>query len=138
MIALSWVTALWIMLFFSMSTTKLATYILPVYFPLAVITGLMWKDYVEKKKHEKPINISVQIFGWFCTIAGIAAMFTQFYLPAQIEDDIAEVKWFSLICLLVFGMGTLLFVKYKKIYWRICFLCTVYDCGFSICNRRIF
>ena len=114
MIALSWVTALWIMLFFSMSTTKLATYILPIYFPLAVITGLMWKDYVEKKKHEKPINLSVQIFGWFCTIAGIAAMFTQYYLPAQIEDDIAEVKWFSLICLLVFGIGTLLFVKYKK------------------------
>lgn len=114
MIALSWVTALWIMLFFSMSTTKLATYILPVYFPLAVITGLMWKDYVEKKKHEKPINISVQIFGWFCTIAGFLAMFTQFYLPAQIEDDIAEIKWFSLICLLVFGIGTLLFVKYKK------------------------
>lgn len=114
MIALSWVTALWIMLFFSMSTTKLATYILPIYFPLAVITGLMWKDYVEKKRHEKPINLSVQIFGWFCTIAGIAAMFTQFYLPAQIEDDIAEVKWFSLICLLVFGIGTLLFVKYKK------------------------
>ena len=67
-----------------------------------------------EKKHEKPINISVKIFGWFAVIAGIAAMFTQFYLPAQIEDDIAEIKWFSLICLLVFGVGTLLLVKYKK------------------------
>lgn len=114
MLALCWVMVIFIMLFFSSSSTKLVTYILPIYYPLAIIAGLMWMDYVEKKKHEKPINISVQIFGWFCTIAGFAAMFTNYYLPAQIEDDIAEIKWFSLICLLVFGIGTLLFVKFKK------------------------
>lgn len=114
MLALCWVAVLWIMIFFTSSSTKLATYILPVYYPLALITALMWKDYVEKKEHEKPINISVKIFGWFSVIAGIAAMFTPFYLPAQLEDDIAEIRWFSLICLLVLGIGTLLFVKYKK------------------------
>lgn len=114
MLALCWVMVIFILLFFSSSSTKLVTYILPVYYPMAIITGLMWMDYVDKKKHEKPINISVQIFGWFCVVAGFAAMFTQFYLPAQIEDDIAEIKWFSLICLLVFGIGTLLFVKFKK------------------------
>lgn len=114
MLALCWVAVLWIIIFFTSSSTKLATYILPVYYPLALITALMWKDYVEKKEHEKPINISVKIFGWFSVIAGIAAMFTPFYLPAQLEDDIAEIRWFSLICLLVLGIGTLLFVKYKK------------------------
>lgn len=114
LLALCWVTVFWIMLFFSSSSTKLATYILPIYYPLAIVTGLMWKDYVEKKKHEKPINISVQIFGWFCVIAGIAAMFTPLYLPEQLNHDIAEIRWFSLICLLVLGTGTLLFVKYKK------------------------
>lgn len=114
MLALCWVAVLWIIIFFTSSTTKLATYILPVYYPLALITALVWKDYVEKKDHEKPINISVKIFGWFSVIAGIAAMFTPLYLPAQLEDDIAEIRWFSLICLLVLGVGTLLFVKYKK------------------------
>lgn len=114
MIALAWVAAAWIMAFFSSSSTKLATYILPIYFPLAVIVGLMWMDYVDKKKHEKPINISVKIFGWICLIAGIVAMFTPLYLPAQLNHDIAEVRWFALICLIVFGLGTLLFVKYKK------------------------
>lgn len=114
MIALCWITVLWIMFFFSSSSTKLATYILPIYFPLAVIVGLMWLDYVDKKKHEKPINISVQIFAWVCIIGGIAAMFTPLYLPAQLNSDIAEIRWFSLICLLVLGIGTLLFVKYKK------------------------
>lgn len=114
MLALCWVAVLWIIIFFTSSTTKLATYILPVYYPLALITALVWKDYVEKKEHEKPINISVKIFGWFSVAAGIAAMFTPLYLPAQLEDDIAEIRWFSLICLLVLGVGTLLFVKYKK------------------------
>ena len=113
-LALCWVTVIWIMFFFSSSSTKLATYILPIYYPLAIIVGLMWQDYVDKKKHEKPINISVQIFGWICLVAGFAAMFTQYYLPVQLNDDIAEIKWFALICLIVFGLGSLLFVKYKK------------------------
>ena len=113
-LVLCWVTVIWIMFFFSSSSTKLATYILPIYYPLAIIVGLMWQDYVDKKKHEKPINISVQIFGWICLVAGFAAMFTQYYLPAQLNDDIAEIKWFALICLIVFGLGSLLFVKYKK------------------------
>ena len=113
-LALCWVTVIWIMFFFSSSSTKLATYILPIYYPLAIIVGLMWQDYVDKKKHEKPINISVQIFGWICLVAGFAAMFTQYYLPVQLNDDIAEIKWFALICLIVFALGSLLFVKYKK------------------------
>ena len=49
MLALCWVSVLWIIIFFTSSTTKLATYILPVYYPLALITALVWKDYVEKK-----------------------------------------------------------------------------------------
>ncbi len=114
MIALCWVAVIWIMLFFTSSSTKLATYILPIYFPLSIIVGLMWMDYVDKKKHEKPINISVNIFGWFATIAGFVAILTPFFLPAQLNADIAEAKWLCVICLLVFGIGTLLFVKYKK------------------------
>ena len=113
-ISLCWITIIWIMLFFSASSTKLVTYILPIYFPLAIITGLMWQDYVDLKKHEKPINISVKIFGWVCVVAGILAMFTPLYLPAQLNYDIAEIRWFSLICLLVLGVGSLLFVKYRK------------------------
>ncbi len=113
-ISLCWVTIIWIMFFFSASSTKLVTYILPIYYPLSIIVGLMWMDYVDKKKHEVPINISVKVFGWICAIAGFVAMFTPLYLPAQLNHDIAEIRWFSLICLLVFGIGTLLFVKYKK------------------------
>ncbi len=113
-LALCWVAIFWIMAFYTSSSTKLATYILPIYYPFAIITGLVWQDYVEKRKHEKPINISVKIFGWFCTIAGVAAIFTPYYLPEQLNDDISEIRWFCIICVLVLGIGTLLFVKYKK------------------------
>src|SRR5574344_1132643 len=114
LVALCWVCLGWIMLFCSSSSTKLATYILPVYFPMAVITGLYWKDYVEQKKYEKPINISVQIVGWIFTIAGLVAIFSPLFLPQQINQDIANVRWFTIICLLVLGIGSLLCVKYKK------------------------
>lgn len=113
-LALSWVTILWIMLFYSSSSTKLATYILPIYYPLAIVAGLMWQDYVDKKKHEKPINISVKIVSWICIVAGVLAMFTPLYLPAQLNHDIAETRWFSLICLIVYGTVSLLCIKYKK------------------------
>lgn len=114
MMALCWVTIFWIMFFYTSSSTKLATYILPVYYPLAIVTGLMWQDYVDQKKHEKPINISVNILGWVCMIAGIIAMFTPLYLPAQLNHDIAEARWFCLICLIIFGLISVLCVKYKK------------------------
>lgn len=114
MLALCWVTIIWIMLFYSSSTTKLATYILPIYYPLAIVAGLMWQDYVDRKKHEKPINLSVQIVSWLCVVAGFIAMFTPLYLPAQLNHDISETRWFSLICLIVYGTVSLLCVKYKK------------------------
>ncbi len=111
---LAWITTVWIILFFSLSTTKLATYILPVYFPLSIIAGLMWNDYTDGKKHEKAINISTKVFGWFCLTAGIIAIFTPLYLPEQLNNDISEIKWFSIICLIVFGLCSILFEKYKK------------------------
>jgi len=113
-LALCWITAIWIMVFYSASSTKLATYILPIYYPLAIIAGLTWQDYIDKKKHEKPINMSVLVVGWLCIISGFLAMFTPLYLPAQLNHDIAETRWFSLICLLVFGVLSILCVKFKK------------------------
>lgn len=113
-LVLCWVAVLWIMLFYTSSSTKLATYILPVYYPLSIITGLMWIDYVDNKKHQKAINMSVKIFGWLCIFLGIAAIFTPLYLSVQLNHDIAEIRLFSLICLFLLGIGTLTFVKYKK------------------------
>jgi 4-amino-4-deoxy-L-arabinose transferase-like glycosyltransferase len=115
-LVLCWITLAWIMLFFTSSSTKLVTYILPIYYPLAIIIGLMWNDYCDRSKHEKAINISVNIVGWICLIAGIIAMFSPYYLPEQINYDISGTKWLSLSCLILFGLGSILCVKYKKYF----------------------
>ena len=96
------------LLFFSASSTKLITYILPIYFFSANILGYIWEDYIFNNKYKKPINISVYIIGGICILAGITAVFTQYFLPAQIYQDIANIKWFCIALVLVFGISSIL------------------------------
>ena len=108
------ISTIWIFLFFTSSSTKLVTYILPIYYPLSLIAAHIWYDYINKKYYEKSINISIVIIGSIFTVAGILAMFTSLYLPAQLNSDISSIKWFCIILFIIFGLGTLIFVKYKK------------------------
>lgn len=96
------------LLFFSASSTKLITYILPIYFFSANILGYIWEDYIFNNKYKKPINISVYIIGGICILAGITAVFAQYFLPAQIYQDIANIKWFCIALVLAFGMSSIL------------------------------
>ena len=96
------------MLFFSASSTKLITYILPVYFFTANILGYIWEDYIFNGKFKKPINVTVYILGGICIIAGIAACFMKYFLPEQIYQDILSIKWFSIILVLTFGISSIL------------------------------
>lgn len=96
------------MLFFSSSSTKLITYILPVYFFTASILGFVWEDYMFNKKHEKPINITVYILGGICILAGILTCFAKFVLPAQTYSDLLTIKWFCIILVLAFGISSIL------------------------------
>mgnify|MGYP004553332907 FL=1 len=96
------------LLFFSVSSTKLITYILPIYFFSANILGYIWEDYIFNNKYKKPINISVYIIGGICILAGITAVFAQYFLPAQIYQDIANIKWFCIMLVLAFGISSIL------------------------------
>lgn len=96
------------MLFFSSSSTKLITYILPVYFFTACILGFVWEDYMFNKKYEKPINITVYILGGICVLAGILTCFAKFVLPAQTYSDLLTIKWFCIILVLAFGISSIL------------------------------
>lgn len=96
------------LLFFSSSSTKLITYILPVYFFTACILGFVWEDYLFNKKYEKPINLTVYILGGICIFAGILTCFAQFILPAQIYSDILSIKWFCIILVLLFGISSII------------------------------
>ena len=126
LIYISWIFVFWIMLFFSSSSTKLATYILPIYYPLAIIAGLVWRDYTEGQKHIKPINISVIFAGILFIIAATAAMFSGLYIPQDIYQYFCDVKWFWVILFFVFGILSVIFVKNKKYLWTfilyVCFM----------------
>lgn len=99
------------MLFFSASSTKLITYILPVYFFTANVLGFVWKDYIVDGRYKKAVNISVYIFGGICILAGLAACFTKYFLPAQLYNDILSIKWFSVGIMLFLGISTVLCAK---------------------------
>ena len=102
------------MLFFSSSSTKLITYILPVYFFLACIMGFVWEDYVFNNKYRKSINLSVYIVGGIFILAGIVACFMKYFLPTQVYADILIIKWFSILLVTIFGLASILCAKQKS------------------------
>lgn len=96
------------MLFFSSSSTKLITYILPVYFFTAFIIGAVWENYIYENKYKKSINVSVYILGGICILAGIITCFSKFFLPAQMYADFLIIKWFCISLVLIFGISSIL------------------------------
>ena len=80
LIYISWIFVFWILLFFSASSTKLPTYILPIYYPLAIIMGLVWKDYTEEKQHVKAINFSVIFVAFLSIFAAFLSIFSKKFL----------------------------------------------------------
>ena len=106
---LNWVAFLFIMLFFSSSKTKLITYILPAYVFAAPIIGFIWYNYIKAGERKTAINLSVYIWGGFCIVAAITAMFTQYFLPAQLYADILPAKWLCIFIVLFSGIFSILF-----------------------------
>lgn len=104
---------LFTMLFFSSSSTKLITYLLPIYIPAAFIGGYIWTHYEDFKKQ---IDISVYILGSIFIIAAFMAVFTPFYLPEQLYNDILNAKWLCIILLAAAGILSIIFARKNKIW----------------------
>lgn len=96
------------MLFFSSSSTKLITYILPVYFFTAFIMGALWESYVFDEKCKKPVNLSVYILGGICIFAGVVTCFAKYVLPSQVYSDLLIIKWFCISLVIIFGISSIL------------------------------
>jgi len=75
--------ALSILIFFSISSTKLPTYILPLFPALALITGYYWWGYIVDNKFEKGIKISSIVSAVFFIIFGIAGALALFLLTGE-------------------------------------------------------
>ncbi|MBO6088030.1 glycosyltransferase family 39 protein [bacterium] len=106
-------------LFFSSSSTKLVTYILPVYFFLSFIIGQIWCEYINEGRYKKAVNISVYILGGIFVLASFTACFSKYFLPAQLYSDILSAKWFCIILLGIFGVSSIIFAfkhKFKCVF----------------------
>lgn len=99
---LNWVALLFILIFFSSSSTKLITYILPIYFPMAFLMGWVWTNYIEKSDYKTPVNLSVYIFNTLLILGSIAAVFMALFLPEKLLIIVNPVKWFGVAVLFSF------------------------------------
>ncbi len=109
------IIALFIMLFFSSSGTKLINYILPIYCALACLGAYVWTDYIQNNANEKLMNICAYILGGMFLIISLGGILTPLYLPAQILNDISTVKVFCILSSFAVGLAIILFTK-KKLY----------------------
>ncbi len=96
---------------FSSSSTKLMTYLLPVYFPAAFLMGWVWYEYIKSEKYKKAVDLSVYIFNGILVLAAFLAIFIKFYLPPQLYNDILPLQWF---CVLTVGLPALIGIIFAK------------------------
>ena len=135
---LNWLAAIFILLFFSSSSTKLITYILPVYVHLACILGFAWLGYIESGKYKKAINISVYIWGGFCIFLAVAALFTPLFLPEWLYNDIYQAKWLCIGFVAFCGISSILCaIKHKP--WGVFFTYVIFTMLVSaFCTKQFF
>lgn len=82
------ISAIFTFIFFSISKTKLITYILPLYPMLSILCGYMWFRGDYKKEILCAIKIENVIFVTF----SILLMFAKFYLPTELYTAIQPVQ----------------------------------------------
>ena len=108
------IIAVFTLLFFSSSKTKLITYILPIYPSLACLGGYIWYKYIEKGEYSRIINKTVYVVGGIFILASIVAIFTPLFLPAQLVADISSAKPLCITLLFASGLASILFAKRER------------------------
>lgn len=108
------IIAVFTLLFFSSSKTKLITYILPIYPSLACLGGYIWTNYIEKAEYSRFINKTVYFLGGIFVLASFVALFTNLFLPEQLALDISPAKPLCIALLFLAGIFSIVFAKKEK------------------------
>lgn len=77
-----------VFLLFSISSTKLPTYILPVFPAASLLTGYYWWISDEKNENEKSISIATQILATIFILASLGALISYYFLPSNIQSKL--------------------------------------------------
>lgn len=99
---------------FSSSSTKLPTYILPVFPAAALLTGYYWWSGSEKGEHEKSISITTQIFATIFILASMLATIAYYLLPADIQYKLAGFKELTITAFYLLSILLILRLNTKK------------------------
>ena len=119
------IIAVFTLLFFSSSKTKLITYILPIYGSLACLGGYIWDRYAERGEYSRIINKAVYVLGGIFILASIVALFTPLFLPEQLNADISSAKPLCITLLFLCGFCSIVFAKKEK-YLRVFFTYVIF------------
>lgn len=124
------IIALFILTFFSVSDTKLITYILPIYPFLAFLGGYIWTNYATRGEYSRIINKTVYAVGALFILASFIASIAQVFLPEQLYNDIKAAQPLCVIAPLIFGIASIIFAKKGK-YLAVFFSYVIFIAAFS-------
>lgn len=99
---------------FSSSSTKLPTYILPVFPAAALLTGYYWWSADEKGEHKKSIKVTTILLAAFFIIAAMGASIAYYFLPMNLQDQIGVFKHITILTLYLLGILLLLRLNAKR------------------------
>lgn len=105
------IIVLFTLFFFSLSETKLITYILPLYPSLAYLGGYVWFKYVENNENQKIINIVNYVLGGILILISIIGILSPMFLSNSLLSIIGSTKTFCILTSFACGFALILFTK---------------------------
>ena len=103
-----------VFILFSTSSTKLPTYILPIFPAASLLAGYYWWVSDEKGEHEKPIYNLTILFSAILMIAAMSASIIYYLLPFALQDKLYHLKHIVVIALYLLGILLILRLKTKR------------------------
>lgn len=103
-----------IFLVFSTSSTKLPTYILPLFPAASLLTGYYWWIADEKQEHQKAIYNSTLILAVLFVLSALAASLSFYFLPFEIQDKLKNFKEITIFTLYILAIFLALRVNVKR------------------------
>lgn len=100
---------------FSISSTKLPTYILPVFPFAALLIGYYLYKSDEEHKNENLLKNLAIAFGTIFAIVAVAAFIVCFFLQAELQVKLAPLKYCVIVGILFASVAMILLAKTKKI-----------------------
>lgn len=98
-------------MFFSVASTKLPTYILPLLAPMSILLGGYWSQYLWENKNNKGISKANTIFAIFIFIAAIALL----VIPSYIDPYYAiQIKQMNVFVVPFFWLFASLFLYFNQ------------------------